>query len=654
MRLNKIIFLLVLSLCLFTTAKAQEDMPETGLQWSKWWYGFHLGANMNFFSGKVSDLQNNLPLVALPDGFTSGSGFGPWVGGILEYNSGGFLGGNLMLGYSGKPITFATFENPVVTSDSVFQQKLSTSHSYISIEPNIRLNLGSRFLHLDIGPSFMISMGKEFSYDRTKFGNNAPVNLKSDVPNSRGMVLGGQGLLGYDFVISKPSAISQILLTPYVQYQMSQGLTNPVQGTDELFNVSSLRAGIQVKFGSRPTGGKVETPQDAVVDFNLKVPNVITDSRNLKETFPIRNYVFFDPTSTDIPARYKQLSKDDAAKFNESDMIKGTVTSGGNDANQIRSRQQMEVYYNILNIFGDRMRTSPYSTAVLTGSAAGNSKAAQVMADNIKRYLTNTYGIAENRISTKVTGNPAGSNAGSEDAELVREEAYRVEISTNPNDILKPAMLNSRQEEMLDNDIIVTIPENEDVAFWSVDVIEEGKPVVTQGPYKGVYTARINAKELLGNKDENKFVMKVNMTKRDGSVVSSQDGQTVRLTKADANEKDAQGLRYSILFEFDESKTVQTYSDFLSQVVVPSIPDGATVIIHGHTDNIGANDYNAKLSQRRVEETQKLLTAYLNKAGKNVKFDTFGFGEDANRTPFANASPEGRYYNRTVVIEVIP
>ena len=72
------------------------------------------------FSGKVLDLQNGLPLVALPDGFIKGSGFGPLAGGILEYNSGGLLGGNLQLGYSGKSITSVSYTHLTLpTSDLV-------------------------------------------------------------------------------------------------------------------------------------------------------------------------------------------------------------------------------------------------------------------------------------------------------------------------------------------------------------------------------------------------------------------------------------------------------------------------------------------------------------------------------------------------------
>jgi hypothetical protein len=37
-----------------------------------------------------------------------------------------------------------------------------------------------------------------------------------------------------------------------------------------------------------------------------------------------------------------------------------------------------------------------------------------------------------------------------------------------------------------------------------------------------------------------------------------------------------------------------------------------------------------------------------------VKFDTYGFGEDVRRAPFDNRLPEERFYNRTVIIDILP
>jgi len=43
------------------------------------------------------------------------------------------------------------------------------------------------------------------------------------------------------------------------------------------------------------------------------------------------------------------------------------------------------------------------------------------------------------------------------------------------------------------------------------------------------------------------------------------------------------------------------------------------------------------------------------KAGRNdVTFEVYGFGEDLNTAQFGNKYPEERFYNRTVIIDIIP
>ncbi len=50
-----------------------------------------------------------------------------------------------------------------------------------------------------------------------------------------------------------------------------------------------------------------------------------------------------------------------------------------------------------------------------------------------------------------------------------------------------------------------------------------------------------------------------------------------------------------------------------------------------------------------------VLEREVKKAGKSrVRFDTYGFGEDIRRAPFDNNLPEQRFYNRTVIIEIVP
>jgi len=52
---------------------------------------------------------------------------------------------------------------------------------------------------------------------------------------------------------------------------------------------------------------------------------------------------------------------------------------------------------------------------------------------------------------------------------------------------------------------------------------------------------------------------------------------------------------------------------------------------------------------------KNILQKALSNAGRtDVTFEVNGSGEDANLAPFDNKYPEQRFYNRTVIIDVIP
>ncbi len=623
--------------------------------WSSWWFGLYGAANINLFSGEMHDLGTTaLTNVAANTGFDGGNGIGLGLGGIIEYNNGGLLGGNLMLGYDNKSITFDT-ENPDNASPTGRRaEDLATRISYFTIEPNLRFNLGSRFLHATIGPSFRVLLSKGFDYTFTDVSTGAASTVKGDLPNLRSFLLGGQAGIGYDIPLRDSRVGTQILLTPFAQFHLSQNLLDVPDGNTNSFSVNSVRAGIQLKFGSAHVPPGTGGGELAGADFSVRAPNVVTESRRLNETFPLRNYIFFDAGSTEIPSRYRQITNGES--FREDQLIKPSAETGGSEAMQVRSRRQMEVYYNAINVFGDRLRRNPSATIKLVGSANGDANTGRVLAEKVRDYLVRTFSIDAKRITVQGTAQPAhrsGSGATQgEDKKMVDAENYRVEISTSPEDLMKPVNITSVQEEPIDNDVVITIPNRDDVAYWNVTVTERGGTPRQYGPYRNTTVARIDSKDLLGTKRDGRYTVQVELTTKDNQTAKGPDRE-FRLVRSDEGEE-AVGQRYSILFEFDDSKTVQTYEQFLGQTVAPAIPNGASVIIHGHTDGVGDPDYNSRLSQRRSEEAQRVLTRELTKQGKTVTFDTYGFGEDERRAPFNNTLPEQRYYNRTVVIEVVP
>jgi outer membrane protein OmpA-like peptidoglycan-associated protein len=114
-------------------------------------------------------------------------------------------------------------------------------------------------------------------------------------------------------------------------------------------------------------------------------------------------------------------------------------------------------------------------------------------------------------------------------------------------------------------------------------------------------------------------------------------------------------MRFSIIFEFNDAQAIKIYEKYLREIVMAKIPLNGTVIIHGYTDIIGGVVHNRELSLARAGEVKGIFENALAKAGRNdVKFEVSGFGEDEALSPFANNYPEERFYNRTVIIDIIP
>ena len=112
---------------------------------------------------------------------------------------------------------------------------------------------------------------------------------------------------------------------------------------------------------------------------------------------------------------------------------------------------------------------------------------------------------------------------------------------------------------------------------------------------------------------------------------------------------DLEKLSKQSLFEFNSDKIAEdnyaglnVVADFLKET--PNV----TVKVEGHTDNIGSQEYNQKLSERRA----KSVANYLIKAGIDKKrISTVGYGETV---PVAtNKTSAGRDLNRRVEILIL-
>ncbi len=77
--------------------------------------------------------------------------------------------------------------------------------------------------------------------------------------------------------------------------------------------------------------------------------------------------------------------------------------------------------------------------------------------------------------------------------------------------------------------------------------------------------------------------------------------------------------------------------------------DKTVIVVAGHTDSVGASEYNQALSEKRAESVAQYLRS---KDIVPVRIETVGFGETA---PLAdNGSAEGRSLNRRVELSLLP
>ena len=109
-----------------------------------------------------------------------------------------------------------------------------------------------------------------------------------------------------------------------------------------------------------------------------------------------------------------------------------------------------------------------------------------------------------------------------------------------------------------------------------------------------------------------------------------------------------QKISITLLIEFDFDKAVvkPIYHNDIEKVAnfMKAYPD-KNVELEGHTDSIGTDEYNKKLSIRRAESVKKYLVEKFGAPASRIT--TVGFGE--SKPVATNDTPEGRQKNRRVV-----
>lgn len=137
-----------------------------------------------------------------------------------------------------------------------------------------------------------------------------------------------------------------------------------------------------------------------------------------------------------------------------------------------------------------------------------------------------------------------------------------------------------------------------------------------------------------------------------GNYMDKQAAEIERDIEGAKVERVGEGIKITfdsgILFDVDKSNLKAPVKDELSQLaVILNKYEDTNILLAGHTDSTGGDDYNMELSRRRAESVQTFLV------GQNVKrarMATEGFGK--TDPVVSNDTPEGRAQNRRVEVAI--
>jgi len=362
---------------------------------------------------------------------------------------------------------------------------------------------------------------------------------------------------------------------------------------------------------------------------------------------PMLGHLYFPKGSSAIPAQYARFAgPEETAGFNEQ-----------------HYHDTLEKYYQVLNIIGKRLAEHGSATITLvgcnadTGPEKGSRKLSLQRAEAVRDYLQGVWRIAPERIRIETRNLPEmPSTSRNEEGQA---ENRRVEIrSDDPAilDLIRSTYLTSR----IDVPALTLNPEvvsPHGIAGWKVrvanaagsvsEVSGAGEPArqVTVPLPTGNLTALAAAGDLTVNlalqdrKGENVVLapvpVKVNFIQTSQRLAERQD---LRVQE-----------KYAlILFDFDKD-AIDARNQAIVDTIVARLKElpQATAEIVGHTDNIGKETYNVKLSERRALAVHKLLAAaYGDNAGERLRYSGVGPASPL----YDNLTPEARSFNRTVTI----
>ncbi len=368
------------------------------------------------------------------------------------------------------------------------------------------------------------------------------------------------------------------------------------------------------------------------------------------DLYPLLNYVFFEEGSAELPSRYKTLTKAQISMFSDTTIPGATL----------------DKYYHILNIYGFRLNMHPEAKITVLGTnddkspkEKGNKELSKNRATLVYNYLRDVWGISEDRMKLEFTNlSPNASKTRvKEDRGLADQENRRVELltdewevkkpvfETDPKTFPQPEFMNFKLENGIEDAI---------VAERRLEVTRDGKVWNTFtdiGTTEGNYMWNWQNADMEYPEDEVAFTAQLIVTTKSGAECKS-DPIVIPVKQVSSRDRiinsgaDSTDEKYSlILFPFNRFDAGPLNERILKDYVYSRVTPESKVTVIGHTDVVGLEKHNKRLSEKRANT---VTTGIKRKTKKVGELNTTGVGEESPLYP--NELPEGRLYNRTIQV----
>jgi outer membrane protein OmpA-like peptidoglycan-associated protein len=315
----------------------------------------------------------------------------------------------------------------------------------------------------------------------------------------------------------------------------------------------------------------------------------------------------------------------------------------------------MNIYHDLLNIIGSRLKKNPGSTITITGcnnnltpNELNNQKLSIDRANSVRDYLIGVWGIDPPRIKIRRLNLPP--NPGNINIQEGIEENQRAEISSDNFEIVKPVFLKKIDRQANPPSVTIVPYSKADAGVEKISIqVMQGANELREFNEEIVPDSVIWLVETEPMPSTNEDInIGLTVWDNEGQKCESKDKLNITQKTIQIKRQEQSGdkiiQKYSlILFNYDKSELTPGHISILEKIRKEIKPD-SKVEITGYADRTGLSDYNRELARKRAEESKKQLFV------EGADYTIIPIGSD--ELIYNNDTPQGRSYCRTVKIKI--